>query len=403
MKKKYLCIGKKIKKMGIIRSIFLLILMVLFAGCRNNNVTISGVVSNSGGRQLYLKEVKPGFLMAKDSVIPDIDGSFSFRTDAPIPTYYMLSFSDKNFLTILVDKGEKVEVTLNGDSLSYHPVVKGSEGSSLLLSFQEKHEVLIEELSALTKCYYDSINSTRLPVIMDSLDRKAAMLVADFKTYATGYLVENINSMSAIFLLNQQSVPGMTLFDPLKDSDLFFRVDSSLYARYPESDLVIDFHDFTSGLRARQRRDDGSKGIITIGSVVPEIALPNPAGDTIRLSSTRGSVVLLDFWASWCPPCRDENPNLVAAYSTFHNRGFKIYQVSLDMKAEDWTEAISKDKTGRWIHVSDLRYKDSEVIKTYGLSSIPYNYLLDQDGKVIGINLRGEELQKKLADLFTTN
>jgi len=235
---------------------------------------------------------------------------------------------------------------------------------------------------------------------MDSLDRKAATIVADFKTFSTEYLKSNINSMAAIFLLNQQSVPGMALFDPIKDTELFLRVDSALYTLYPESDLVIDFHDYTAGLRNHRRTAENSSGIITEGSHVPDISLPNPYGDTISLSSTKGLVVLLDFWASWCPPCRDENPNLVTLFNTYKNKGFTIYQVSLDLKMEDWTEAIKTDKTGKWIHVSDLKYKDSEVVKTFGLSTIPYNYLLDRQGKVIGVNLRGVELQKKLAELF---
>jgi thiol-disulfide isomerase/thioredoxin len=280
-------------------------------------------------------------------------------------------------------------------------MVTGSAGTSVLLDFQSKHDIIIKELSDLTKAYYDSIDSRRLPAIMDSLDRKAASILDEFSEYATKYLTENINSMAAIYLLNQQSVPGIALFDPLKKPGLFFRVDSALYSRYPESDIVIDFHAYTARLRTHKNAAGNTAEGIIPGSLAPEIALPNPSGDTIRLSSTRGSVVLLDFWASWCPPCRDENPNLVNVFNMYRQKGFTIFQVSLDMKMEDWTEAIKADKLGKWYHVSDLKYKDSEVIKTFGFTSIPYNFLLDRDGKVIGVNLRGEVLQKKLAEIFS--
>ncbi len=379
----------------------LLVLILIISGCTSDRFTIKGTVNGASGQYLYLQEIKPGIIAPVDSIQPDADGSFILKAKTKLPAYYMLSFSKENFLTLLIKPGETITVNAEAGSLSANPVISGSEGTTILLDFQARHEVVIKELNNLTKSYYDSIDSRRLPIIMDSLDRKATSLLADFSTYANGYLEANINSMAAIFLLNQQSVPGIPLFDPIKNPDLFFRVDSALYSQYRESDLVIDLHNYTAGLRSHQRSSGNPSGEIIMGTQVPEIALPNPSGDTVRLSSTRGSVVLLDFWASWCPPCRDENPNLVNMYNMYRQKGFTIFQVSLDMKKEDWTEAIKTDKLGRWNQVSDLKYRDSEVIKTFKLASIPYNFLLDREGKVIGINLRGEDLQKKLAEIFS--
>jgi peroxiredoxin len=136
------------------------------------------------------------------------------------------------------------------------------------------------------------------------------------------------------------------------------------------------------------------------GAEAPEIIMPTPEGDTIKLSSTRGSVVLLDFWASWCAPCRQENPNLVKAYSKYHNRGFQIYQVSLDKTREAWIKGIEDDQLGKWIHVSDIQYWNSMAVQLYKIESIPSNFLLDKEGRIIATNLRGEALQTKLAELF---
>jgi peroxiredoxin len=243
--------------------------------------------------------------------------------------------------------------------------------------------------------------STRLPLIMDSLDRKAAGIVADFREKAVTMLEANSNSMVSVYLLNQQVVPGLQLFDPAKDRQLYYMVDSLLYAHYPESDLVLDLHNFVTGLRKSAALTGTPGGTITVGDILPDIALPGPEGDTIRLSSKRGRIVLVDFWAAWCPPCREENPNLVRAYDMYHYRGFDIYQVSLDQRKEDWTGAIMKDRLGRWTHVSDLKYRDSEVVKRFGLSEIPANYLIDREGRVIAANLRGPMLLKKLEELFS--
>jgi peroxiredoxin len=136
------------------------------------------------------------------------------------------------------------------------------------------------------------------------------------------------------------------------------------------------------------------------GAQVPEITLPNPEGKSISLSSTRGSVVLLDFWASWCAPCRQENPNLVKAYELYHKKGFQIFQVSLDKTKDAWEKGIKDDNLGKWIHVSDVQYWNSIVVPLYKIESIPTNFLLDKDGRIIASNLRGEQLQIKLAEIF---
>lgn len=132
----------------------------------------------------------------------------------------------------------------------------------------------------------------------------------------------------------------------------------------------------------------------------PEIALPDPEGDTIKLSSTRGSVVLIDIWAAWCGPCRRENPNLVRLYDLYHDKGFQIYQVSIDKTRQAWLKGIKEDGLEKWIHVSDLKYWSSVVVPLYKIESIPANFLLDREGNIIASGLRGETLQIKLAEIF---
>ena len=131
------------------------------------------------------------------------------------------------------------------------------------------------------------------------------------------------------------------------------------------------------------------------GTEAPEISLPTPEGDTIKLSSTRGSVVLLDFWASWCAPCRKENPNLLKLIIMYHKKGFQIYQVSLDKTKEAWIKGIQDDHLEKWIHVSDIKYWNSIVVPLYKIESIPYNFLLDKEGRIIASNLRGEQIADK--------
>jgi thiol-disulfide isomerase/thioredoxin len=132
----------------------------------------------------------------------------------------------------------------------------------------------------------------------------------------------------------------------------------------------------------------------------PEIAMKNPSGTELRLSSLKGKVVLIDFWASWCGPCRKENPNVVKMYKKFKSKGFEIFSVSLDEDPNAWKKAIAADGLIWPNHVSDLLGWRTPMTQAYGFNSIPYTVLLNKEGNIVGVNLRGAELEQKLEEVL---
>ncbi len=384
------------------RKLTLLILAtVLIVSCRKDIVEIDGKFKNPvRGEYIFLDELKGNELVTVDSIIISDDGIFKFTRKVNYPSFYLLKINENNFLTMLLEPGQKIKMISVHDSLNFPSLLEGSEGTSLLVQYNKELRRTISKLSSLSDVYMNHVDTSELPAVVDSLDDIAQKHLNEINLFTKKFIDDNIGSLVCLMALYQQVSPNVYVLDPSKDMSYFLKVDSSLSKKYPEYDQVIILHDQVRQLLDKlneQKQVAGEKGE---KMVAPEISLPSPEGDTILLSSTRGSIVLLDFWASWCPPCRVENPNLVYVYKLYHKKGFQIFQVSLDKTKEAWLKGIEEDHLGQWIHVSDVRYWNSSVVPLYKIESIPMNYLLDRQGHIIASNLRGDALQRKIAELF---
>ncbi|HEY5470960.1 MAG TPA: TlpA disulfide reductase family protein [Bacteroidales bacterium] len=384
------------------KKIFLYLFAALaFAGCKNNAVQISGTIVNPvSGEYIFLDELKSNELLTVDSVKISDNGTFNFKKEINLPAFYLLKTNDNNFITMLIAPGEKLSMKAYHDSLNYPLSLSGSKGTESMVEYNRTLRKTIDKLTGLNNIYKQNIDNPKLPAVMESLDSLANIYLNEINSYTKTYIDENIKSLVSLVALYQQVAPSVYVLNPTKDLKYFVKVDSSLTILYPKYEPVTALHEQVQKLIAGMNGTAEVAPASGVGSEVPEISLPTPAGDTIKLSSTKGSVVLLDFWASWCAPCRQENPNLVKAYNLYNKKGFTIYQVSLDKTKEAWMKGIQDDNLGKWIHVSDIQYWNSVVVPLYKIESIPTNYLLDKEGRIIAKNLRGEQLQLKLAELF---
>lgn len=379
----------------------LFFIAVLFAGCGNNKFTINGELEGAEpGSYIYLDKLGGTNLEPYDSVMIADNGTFKFSGEVEHPEFFLLKMSDSNFLTTLVEPGDDMTIKANADSLGFTAVVEGSPGTSKMIEYDLRLQQAMDELQQLGEIYQANVDSPELDEVMTDLDTRAQAILQDMNEYTKNFIDENNESMVSLIALYKQITPQVYVLNIEEDLEYYKRVDSTLSALYPESEPVKTLHSQLETVTTSMAGAAAGAGKVGIGTVAPEIALPSADGDIIKLSSTRGKYVLLDFWAAWCSPCRRENPNLVEAYEKYSDEGFEIFQVSLDQTREAWLEGIEEDKLEDWIHVSDLKYWSSEVVPLYGIESIPTNYLLDEEGRIIAANLRGEALVEKLSEIF---
>ncbi len=384
------------------KSLFLyLFAALIFTACKNNIVHISGTLLNPvSGEYIFLDELKSNALTSVDSMKVQNDGKFDFKREVKTPSFYLLKINENNFLTMLLEPGQKISLNAHNDSLNYPASITGSKGTELMAEYNVTLRKTINKLTGLSSIYNQNVDSPKLPALMESLDSMAQGYLNEINSYTKTYIDENLKSLVSLVALYQQVAPNVYVLNPTRDLKYFVKVDSSLSILYPEYEPVTSMHEQVLQLVENIKDKTINSSGTGEGAEAPEISLPSPEGDTIKLSSTRGSVVLLDFWASWCAPCRRENPNLVKAYDLYHKKGFQIFQVSLDKTREAWIKGIQDDQLGKWIHVSDIQYWNSIVVPLYKIESIPVNFLLNKEGRIIASNLRGDQLETKLAELF---
>jgi len=376
-------------------SLFLSFILVI-SGCKNSTIQISGKLQNPvKGVYIYLNELKTEWASV-DSLKIGEDGKFNFKREVTLPAFYLIKINNNDFFTTLIEPGEKLRIEAMYDSLNFPSFMSGSKGSEKMVAYNKALRNTISKLMSLNEIYSQNSGNPDMSKVVQSLDSMAQQYLNEINIYTKKYIDQNIKSMISLAALYQQVAPNVYVLDPVRDIKYFVKVDSSLYNQYPESAPVKALHEQVQSLISRA----GATAFLKAGDEAPEISLPTADGKIVTLSSTRGNIVLLDFWASWCNPCRKENPNLVKAFNQYHSKGFKIFQVSLDKTKEEWLKGIGEDNLNQWIHVSDLKYWNSAVVPLYKIETIPFNMLLDNQGKIIATNLRGEDLQKKLAELY---
>lgn len=381
----------------LIASIFLFACSEQKSKLLDNGCRVSGTITNAAGNNIVINRVtgdRNNPLIPIDTVKISESGNFSIELSSIVTGFYYMT-TGNNSITLVLHKGDDVKISGDNQNLSTAYTVEGSVDSQTILDFNNEYYKILRIKDSITGLLAqvstdeqkDSIEKIYNPIFVSALE--------DMKTKIKKNVDTNPELFSNIYVVSL-GFRGATLLNPKTDFEYFKKVATSLSAKYPESENVKEFVANVAQVEQSMSIPQG----IEIGETAPEINYPTPDGTKLALSSLKGQYVLLDFWASWCGPCRKENPNLVQNYKKYKAKGFTIFQVSLDQTDAAWKDAIQKDNLSAWKHVSDLKGWESEPAKLYGIRSIPANLLLDKEGKIIARDLRGEDLGTKLEEIF---
>ncbi|MCD0465176.1 TlpA disulfide reductase family protein [Flavobacterium sp. ENC] len=318
---------------------FALLLGVAQTQAQESNLKLKGTVADTVVSYVYLQKFHNKMFTTIDSAKVK-DGNFSFKTKVKIPELYGLSVNtEESPLYIFLEKSP-INVKLSTKKYYSASVVEGSESQNL----------------------FDAYRKAKDPEISKFITENPKSIVSAYVLYRNWSYRLTPEQITGNIALLDKSLQNTTYVKELK-----------------ELVTVLD------GL--------------AVGKKAPDFTANDPQGKAVRLSENLKGYTLVDFWASWCGPCRRENPNVVAAYREFHDKGFNIVGVSLDKKKENWIKGIQEDNLS-WLHVSDLLFWNSAVAKLYGVRAIPGNYLVDSKGIIVAKNLHGEELQTTLKSLL---
>ncbi len=339
-------------------------------------VTISGKIEGGENADVYLQIVESKGVKGLDTIKAGPNGEYKFEYTSDLPEFYRVGTNEQNSFYLVLEPGESAEVNAKNQNLfKTYEIIEAPE---------ECHRM--KEMNGITGMM-DSINMIMQASQMNKDQRMFQNALVEFDNISIkmnreikAYINRKPASLSSLAALQNLN------FD--QEFDYYLKVITAL-------DGIANGNDIYDNMAAQIL----SMRKVAVGSEAPEITMSQPNGEVISLSDFRGQYVLIDFWASWCGPCRRENPNVKKVYDKYHEKGFEILGVSLDKAMQPWLNAIGQDGL-EWRHVSDLKFWSSPVVAEYQVTGIPHTVLVDPKGIIVAKNLRGEALDLKLAQLL---
>jgi peroxiredoxin len=379
------------------RIFFSIFFISLLLSCKHEakkQFDVRGTIKNTNAKMVYLEETPLGSSerIIVDSSLVNSSGSFHLKAKTSEESLFNLFLKDETYpFAFVINDAPSVMVTADAKNPNDY-VIEGSPESKSLKSFSMNASNKWGALYLLGREKDSLKNTGAADSVLVTVNNRGESLFNQLKTYVGTFIKNSSDPVTSVWALGTYS--------QIFSMDDYQALLNGIVKKFPGHKGIAAIKEMNDRqLALAKQKSEQVQEANWIGKQAPELSLPDINGNEIKLSSYKGKYVLVDFWASWCLPCRRENPTVVQAYNKYKSKNFTIFGVSLDKEKEDWVDAIQRDKLS-WTQVSDLQEWSSAAVSTYGFASIPFNVLIDPEGKIIAQGLRGIDLEKKLDEVL---
>lgn len=351
---------------------------------KDNEFLIKGKINGiADGKKVFVELPTETGSTFKDTGVVN-KGTFELKGTVEGMELAFIRVEEQEFnLPIILENGE-IKAIINKDTIEKSSVI-GTKNNDIFQKFNDDTKAISDKVTKFQKDNSQKMmiaQRSKDTVTINALKKQYIAYQEEMNLFSKKFIKENPNAYLSVLLLE-----NFLMRKYLETSEI-----TALYDK-----LADDVKKTKSGERIKTSLN--AIKTVVIGKPAPMFSGPSPDGKTVSLKEVMGKVTIIDFWASWCAPCRAENPNVVALYNEFHSKGLNIIGVSLDKDAAKWKEAIAKDGL-IWSHVSNLKFWEDPIAKQYNIQSIPATYILDAKGVIVAKDLRGEALKAKVKELL---
>lgn len=373
-------------------SLLLLTVLLIAVSCNQvpKGYTINGELRGDleEGTLVFLKKTGDNGQPVALDTTKLVNGTFQFTGISDLPELHYIFVDELPGYTAIILENGTINFNAQKDSLGY-PEVDGTIQNEIFFKYLDTSKELSQQARSIQEDMKKASSVPNGEATIAALNDEMLELQEKYKTFEIDFIKSNPNALISALLLDRAI--SMNTVETNEIQGMYDALSQEIKDTKAGKKVVE--------LLEKKRKSDEASKSTSIGAKAPEFSGPNPNGEIIALKDVMGKVTLIDFWAGWCRPCRAENPNIVAVYEKYHEKGLNVLGVSLDRTAEAWKKAIADDGLV-WNHISNIAYFDDEIAKLYNVQAIPAAFLLDENGMIVAKNLRGPELEEKVAALL---